>query len=62
MKTSELLHFTFRSRDPLPGKALCPVEHIHAALAEVRGAYGQFSKHLEPADGVPLLLFEAQGK
>ncbi len=45
---------------PLPGKALCPPEHIDAALAEVRGAFERLSKNLDEADGVPLLLFEAQ--
>ena len=44
----------------LPGKALCPPEHIDAALAEVRMAFGQLAKNLKPADGVPLLLFESQ--
>ena len=43
---------------PLPGKALCPPEHIDAALAEVRTAFGQLTKNLNAADGVPLLLFE----
>jgi hypothetical protein len=45
---------------PLPGKALCPPEHIDAALAEVRAAFGKLTKHLNEADGVPLLLFESQ--
>jgi hypothetical protein len=46
---------------PLPGKALCPPEHIDAALAEVRGAFAELTKNLAPNDGVPLLLFEKQG-
>ncbi len=45
---------------PLPGKALCPLAHIDAALAEVRAAFGHLSKNLNEADGVPLLLFETQ--
>ena len=45
---------------PLPGKALCPPAHIDAALAEVRLAFEQLSKNLNPADGIPLLLFENQ--
>jgi hypothetical protein len=44
----------------LPGKALCPLEHIDVALAEVRAAFGQLTKQLKPAAGVPLLLFESQ--
>jgi hypothetical protein len=43
---------------PLPGKALCPPEHIDAALAQVRAAFAEMTKGLNPADGVPLLLFE----
>jgi hypothetical protein len=43
---------------PLPGKALCPPEHIDAALAQVRAAFTELSKNLDPSDGVPLLLFE----
>lgn len=45
---------------PLPGKALCSVEHIDVALAEVRGAFAELTKGLGPGDGVPLLLFESQ--
>jgi len=45
---------------PLPGKALCSMEHIDAALAEVRGAFAKLTKGLGPRDGVPLLLFESQ--
>jgi hypothetical protein len=45
---------------PLPGKALCPPEHIDAALVEVRAAFGKLTKNLKPVDGVPLLLFESQ--
>jgi hypothetical protein len=44
----------------LPGKALCPPEQIDAALADVRAAFGQLTKQLKTADGVPLLLFESQ--
>jgi hypothetical protein len=44
----------------LPGKALCPPEHIDAALAQVREAFGRLTKNLDEADGVPLLLFESQ--
>ena len=43
---------------PLPDNALCPPEHIDAALAQVRAAYAELTKNLDPADGVPLLLFE----
>ena len=43
---------------PLPGKALCPPEHIDAALAQVRAGFAELTKNLDPADGVPLLLFE----
>jgi hypothetical protein len=43
---------------PLPGKALCTIEHVDAALAEVRGAFAELTKDLKPGDGVPLLLFE----
>ena len=45
---------------PLPGKALCPPAHIDAALAEVRAAFAQLMQNLDPADGVPLMLFENQ--
>ena len=44
----------------LPGKTLCPPEQIDAALAEVRAAFGQLTKNLNVAHGVPLLLFETQ--
>jgi len=43
---------------PLPGKALCPPEHIDTALAEVKAGFAELAKDLNPADGVPLLLFE----
>jgi hypothetical protein len=43
---------------PLPGKALCPPEHIDAALAQVRAAFAELTMNMSPADGVPLLLFE----
>jgi hypothetical protein len=45
---------------PLPGKALCPPDRIDAALAEVRAGFQQLAKNLDPAAGVPLLLFETQ--
>jgi len=45
---------------PLPGKALCPPEHIDAALAEIQTAFAQVTKNLKKEDGVPLLLFETQ--
>src|SRR5262245_40855563 len=44
----------------LPGKALCPPEHIDTALVQIRAAFGQLTKNLKEEDGVPLLLFEAQ--
>jgi hypothetical protein len=44
----------------LPGKALCPPEHIDAALAQLRAAFDEKIKNRNPADGVPLLLFESQ--
>jgi hypothetical protein len=44
----------------LPARALCPPEHIDAALAEVRAAFERLTKNLNVADGVPLLLFETQ--
>jgi hypothetical protein len=45
---------------PLPEKALCAPEHIDAALAEVRAAFGRLTQSLDVTDGVPLLLFETQ--
>jgi hypothetical protein len=47
---------------PLPGKALCPPEHIDAALAEVRAAFAELTKNRNPAAGVPLLLFETHAQ
>ena len=44
----------------LPRKALCPPEHVDAALAEVRAAFEQLTKNRAVADGVPLLLFDSQ--
>jgi hypothetical protein len=44
---------------PLPGKALVPREHIEGALAAVRQAFQQRMAQVQPADGVPLLLFES---
>jgi hypothetical protein len=43
---------------PLPGKALCPPEHIDAALAQIQAGFAELTKGLNPADGVPLLLYE----
>jgi hypothetical protein len=43
---------------PLPDKALCPPQQIDAALAEIKAGFAELSKGLNPADGVPLLLFE----
>lgn len=43
---------------PLPGKALCPPEHVDTALEAMRAQFAEVSKGLNPADGVPLLLFE----
>ena len=45
---------------PLPGKALSPPEHIDAALAQIKAGFAELTKGLNPADGVPLLLFEHQ--
>lgn len=42
----------------LPGKALCPPEHIDAALAQVHEQFAELTKDLTPSDGVPLLLFD----
>jgi hypothetical protein len=47
---------------PLPDKALCPPEHIDAALAQVRRACDQLMTDRNAADGVPLLLFEDQAR
>jgi hypothetical protein len=41
----------------LPPKALCPPEHIDAALEEVRVGLAALTKDLDPADGIPLLIF-----
>ena len=46
---------------PLPENALCPTAHIDAALAQVRAGFEQLMKNRDPADGVPLLLFETHG-
>jgi hypothetical protein len=43
---------------PLPGKALCPPEQIEAAMAQIRAGFAKLTNDLNPADGVPLLLFE----
>lgn len=42
----------------LPGKAFCPLEQIDAALGAIQKSFAEVSKGLNPADGVPLLLFE----
>lgn len=42
----------------LPEKALCPPEHIDAALTQVRAGFEQLTQGLDVAAGVPLLLFE----
>jgi hypothetical protein len=47
---------------PLPGKAVCPPEHIDAALAEIRARFAELTANLKPEDGVPLLLFEIQAQ
>jgi hypothetical protein len=43
---------------PIPEKALCPPAHFDGALAQVRAGFAELTKTLDPADGVPLLLFE----
>ncbi len=43
MKTSEFLHFAFRARNP---------------LAQVRAGFAELTKNIDPAEDVPLLLFE----
>jgi hypothetical protein len=47
---------------PLPGKALCPPEHIDRALAQIQRAFADLAQCLDPDDGVPLLLFEHQAQ
>jgi hypothetical protein len=44
----------------LPAKALCPPQQIDAALAQIRMGFEGLTKHLQPGDGYPLLLFETQ--
>ena len=44
----------------VPAHALCAVENIDVALAQIRAGFAELSKNLDPADGVPLLLFETQ--
>jgi hypothetical protein len=46
----------------LPEKALCPAEHIDAALAQVRAVFEKMMGNRNPADGIPLLLFEDPGQ
>jgi hypothetical protein len=47
---------------PLPEQALCPPAQIDAALAQVRAGFEQLMKSRDPADGVPLLLFETRAQ
>jgi hypothetical protein len=47
---------------PLPGKALCPAEHLDAALAEVRAAFAFLTKDRDMKKGIPLLLFETRAQ
>jgi hypothetical protein len=42
----------------IPSKALCPPEDVDAALEVMRLGFKELSSGLNPADGVPLLLFE----
>ncbi len=42
----------------LPDKALCPPQHIEAALTQIRADFAAMTQGLDPNDGVPLLLFE----
>ena len=42
----------------LPGKALCSPDHVDEALAQIRVGFVELTKNLDPADGVPLLLYE----
>jgi hypothetical protein len=44
----------------LPAKALCPPDQIDAALAQIKAGFAELTKDLNPADGVPLLLFETR--
>lgn len=46
----------------LPEKALCPPEHVDEALAQIRAGFAELTKNLNPADGVPLLLFETHAQ
>jgi hypothetical protein len=43
---------------PIPPQALCPPEQIDAALEVLRRGFKEVSSGLNPAEGVPLLLFE----
>jgi hypothetical protein len=43
----------------LPDKALCPPEHIDAALAQVKLSFEQLTTGLRSEDGIPLLLFDS---
>jgi hypothetical protein len=46
----------------LPPKALCPPEHIDAALAQIQVGFEALTKDLDPKDGCPLLLFETHAQ
>ena len=41
---------------PLPDKALCPPEHIDAALAQVRAGFAELTKNLEPGGWCPAVV------
>jgi hypothetical protein len=42
----------------LPARALCPPQHIEAALSQLRADFAAMTRDLDPNHGVPLLLFE----
>jgi hypothetical protein len=42
----------------IPPEAICPPEHVDATLEVMRLGFKELSSGLNPADGVPLLLFE----
>jgi hypothetical protein len=46
----------------LASKALCPPEHVDDALAQIRAGFAELTRNLDPADGVPLLLFETHAQ
>jgi hypothetical protein len=47
---------------PIPPEALCAPEHIDGMLEVMRLGFKELSSGLNPADGVPLLLFERYAK